>query len=148
MPASLRHVKMFIEDTVHYQVDDAASVVVDEEWAQLYPGDGLVYLGNNNIDPKQPYTVSMFHQLRCLDIIRRDARALEARNLTEPTVPSLLAQHCVNYLRQMVLCRSDLDLDTTTGRPKPVVQPDIYRCYDWEAVFEAVERNQREFGPK
>ena len=42
----------------------------------------------------------------------------------------------------MVLCRGDLDLDTVAGLPKSEVQFSQYQCWDWEAVYSAVQKNQ------
>ncbi|KAJ7736775.1 hypothetical protein DFH07DRAFT_842772 [Mycena maculata] len=129
----LEHVRMFVEDTAHFQMDD------DLEWDSLSPGDGLVYLG----DDHQPFIPSMFHQLRCLNIIRRAVVDLEASGTNETVQPTDLGHHCVNYLRQMVLCRGDLALDRVLGKPFPNVFPDTYQCRDWSTVYHEVEKNQR-----
>ncbi|KAJ6516338.1 hypothetical protein C8R45DRAFT_1087428 [Mycena sanguinolenta] len=129
----LEYVRMFVEDTVHYQMDS------DLEWDSLTPGDGLVYLG----DDHQPFTPSMFHQLRCLNIIRKGVVDLEASGTNEIVQPTDLQHHCVNYLRQMVLCRGDLALDRVLGKPFPNVFPDTYQCRDWSVVYHEVEKNQR-----
>jgi hypothetical protein len=133
----LADVRMYIEDTAHFQMED------DADWDALSPGDGLVYLG----DDRQPYTPSMFHQLRCLNIIRKAVVDLEALGTDEVVEPSDLGHHCVNYLRQMVLCRGDLELDLVLGKPYPNVFPDTYQCKDWEAVYQEVEKNQQLYGP-
>jgi len=134
----LRPVRTFIENTAHYQVSED-----DAEWAALIPGDGVVYIGEGK--NAQPYTISIYHQLRCLDIIRKGIVSLEANTSSGVPTNSLtpLAHHCINYLREMVLCRSDIDTDNILGRPKPVVTPDLYQCWDWEAVYTAVKDNQR-----
>ncbi|KAI0371485.1 hypothetical protein BV20DRAFT_1051511 [Pilatotrama ljubarskyi] len=61
----LRDVAMYFEPTVHYQLN---STEADAEWAALTPlNDGIVYAGSE----RQPYLLSIFHQLRCLDVLRR-----------------------------------------------------------------------------
>ncbi|KAJ7119451.1 hypothetical protein C8R44DRAFT_624545, partial [Mycena epipterygia] len=132
----LEHVRMFIEDTVHFQME------ADAEWDSLSPGDGLVYIG----DDHQPFTPSMFHQLRCLNIIRRAVIDLEASGTNETVQLTDLGHHCVNYLRQMVLCRGDLALDRVLGKPYPNIFPDTYQCRNWSAVYREVEKNQRMHG--
>ncbi|KAF8520738.1 hypothetical protein BU17DRAFT_75563 [Hysterangium stoloniferum] len=134
----LRPVRTFIENTAHYQISGD-----DAEWAALIPGDGVVYIGEGK--DAQPYTISIYHQLRCLDIIRKGIVSLEANTTSGVPKNSLtpLTHHCVNYLREMVLCRSDIDTDSILGRPKPAVTPDLYQCWDWEAVYTAVKDNQR-----
>jgi len=134
---ALQLVRTFIENSAHFQVDGD-----DEEWESLVPGNGLVYLGNE----KQPYTMSMIHQLRCIDIVRKEIVDLEANPQRAMARPSEISHHCVNYLRQMVLCRGDLELDSVAGKPHPVVFPDAYQCRDWEMVYRAIEENQRMSG--
>jgi len=134
---ALQPVRTFIENSAHFRVDGD-----DEEWESLVPGNGLVYLGNEN----QPYTMSMMHQLRCIDIVRKEIVDLEANPQRVMARPSDISHHCVNYLRQMVLCRGDLELDPVAGKPHPAVFPDAYQCRDWETVYRAVEENQRMSG--
>lgn len=111
------------------------------EWASLAPGDGLVYLGEESV----PYTISMMHQLRCMNIIRESI--LEDRSKPETAVPSDLARHCLNYLKQMMLCRADnymevFQYDNSDG---PIDLFQMYECRDWSVVHEAVKENQREY---
>lgn len=51
--------------THRFQLDTADGAA---EWSAMVPGDGLVYLGEHN----RSFTVSMFHQMRCLDVIREE----------------------------------------------------------------------------
>lgn len=131
-------VRMFIEDTVRYQMDNEDS---HAEWEALVPNDGIVYLGAD----KRPFSISMFHQLRCLNIVRRDLVEAHKPSDSEKTnqhQPTDLSRHCINYLRQMILCQSDLRLDTLLGKPKVQAFPDIYECKDWESIYNEVRSNQ------
>ncbi|KAH9929376.1 uncharacterized protein B0H18DRAFT_953560 [Fomitopsis serialis] len=98
-------VAMSIGDTVRYQLNDPFA---EEEYARLMPSGGhLVYVhdagrprGDAVEEPgPRAYTVTLFHQLKCLDIIRRE--------LTDDSLetPTIRAAHCMNYLRQMIICR-------------------------------------------
>ncbi len=135
----LRPIRTHLENSKHYQIEGD-----DEEWNRLLPGDGTVYLNSSWTDGMQVYTVSMYHQLRCLDIIRKKIAEVERRIHHEPDFNAITpaTQHCINYLREMVLCRGDLDLDTVAGLPKSEVQFSQYQCWDWEAVYSAVQKNQ------
>jgi len=128
-------IRMNIEPTKHYQLSGHNA---DAEWAALAPHNGIIHLGPH----RQPYSISLFHQLRCLDIIRRDI-------IVESSLPpgdSKLSRHCLNYMRQMVLCRTDLALDPVLGRGVEArVRPDTNQCVDWRRVYEALEKNQREY---
>ena len=57
----------------------------------------------------------------------------------------LLSRHCLNYMRQMVLCRADLALDPVLGRGTEArVRPDTNQCVDWRRVYQELEKNRRE----
>jgi len=125
---------MNIEPTKHYQLSGPTA---DAEWAALAPHNGILHLGPQ----RRPYSVSLFHQLRCLDIIRRDI-AVESL----PPEESKLSRHCLNYMRQMVLCRADLAVDPVLGRGLEArVRADTNQCVDWRRVYEELEKNQREY---
>ncbi|KAF8466075.1 hypothetical protein DFH94DRAFT_348028 [Russula ochroleuca] len=126
-------VRMNIEPTKHYQLSGQNA---DAEWAALAPNDGILHLGLE----RQPYSVSLFHQLRCLDIIRRDIVG------SLPSEDSKLSRHCLNYMRQMVLCRADLAVDPVLGRAHEArVRADTNQCVDWRRVYDELEKNQREY---
>jgi len=131
---------MNIEPTTHYQLSGGPSA--DAEWAALAPNDGILHLGPHRL----PYSISLFHQLRCLDIIRLNI----ASKIDDAESPfrgdNKLARHCLNYMRQMVLCRADLAVDPALGRELEArVRPDTNQCVDWRRVYEELEKNQREY---
>lgn len=122
-------------ETVHYQLDGPGS---NDDWDALVPGGGIVYLGDNY----EPHSVSMFHQLSCLQTIRAELVRTKETGLP----PNKLARHCLNYLRQMALCRSDLALEFTVGYPHVEVFPDTYVCRDWRKVYGELAKNQDAYG--
>ncbi|KAJ7650621.1 hypothetical protein FB45DRAFT_888277 [Roridomyces roridus] len=128
-------VLMPVHDTVRYQLDTEDGAA---EWAASYPGNGLVYLGQQC----RPFTTSMFHQIRCLDHIRTAAVDVHS-NRTSNNVDSPLTLHCLNYLRQMALCRSHSYLDPILGYPIPNAHPDTDVCQDWSVVYRELHINQQ-----
>ncbi|KAK0460181.1 uncharacterized protein EV420DRAFT_254840 [Desarmillaria tabescens] len=92
----------YVANLKHYALDTETGI---SEWDRLLPpGGGMVHLGPT----QRPFSVSMFHQLRYLNIIRGGLKD-----------PKELLQHCMNYLQQMVLCRADSQLQSvrrSTGR--------------------------------
>ncbi|KAG0700583.1 hypothetical protein DFH29DRAFT_931313 [Suillus ampliporus] len=125
-------VSVAFEESVHYQINTEDGRA---EWASLTPGSGLVYLGEQH----HPFSISMFHQLRCLDIIRED--------LTGTISNAALSRHCLNYLRQMVMCRGDAQLENVLGLSEEnpseaLVRPGTYMCNNWNFVLEEVKKNQ------
>ncbi|RDX40717.1 hypothetical protein OH76DRAFT_1412755 [Lentinus brumalis] len=105
------------------------------EWQPLFPAGGIVHLGPK----REPYTVSMLHQLRCLDVIRDQLSRVKAERDEEPT------RHCLNYLRQMLQCRGDLQLDAYQYAHKVgALHPHaVRRCKDWRVVYQKVAENHR-----
>lgn len=90
---------MLVEDTLHYQLDTEEGI---EQWAQLVPSDGgQIFIASEDA----PQTLSMFHQLRCLDTIRAAIVAShtppDSIDREEGSVLSGRVRHCMNYLRQV-----------------------------------------------
>ena len=94
--------------------------------------------------------VSMFHQLHCVEKMR-----LALDNPDDPiaTIPHL--QHCMNFIRQMVLCAADTTLEPVdevvrdeSGREVGARASGVgvaHTCRDWAAVYETVEQNWDEW---
>jgi hypothetical protein len=109
------------------------------EWASLTPpSGGVVHLGK----AEAPFTISMIHQLRCLDIVRDHF----VSNATRRVEATPLTRHCLNYIRQVVMCRADIQLEpfrSALHDKSPIDLNGIYECNDWEAVYNEIERNRR-----
>lgn len=145
--APLRPVLMTRENTVHYRFDSTAGSL---EWDTLLPSGGaVVHLGPEG----RPFTVSISHQLRCLRIIN-DALFITyaagranndtARTQTNTTTPNkMLETHCMNYMRQMILCRANSRLEPMMARygATKTVWEVPHRCHDWRKVYDAAEDN-------
>ncbi|KAF9562249.1 hypothetical protein CPC08DRAFT_634264 [Agrocybe pediades] len=136
---------MTFDNPKHFKLDEEDGIA---EWGALAPQNGVVHLG----PAKQPYTVAMLHQLKCLDIIRRDMVAAEGGTSDvghegRYSGPSALGRHCVNYMRQMVMCHGDWELESFqfASHIKPIDWYGVYECMDWEAVYNAVRDNQKEY---
>ena len=61
--------------------------------------------------------------------------------------PTALGRHCLNYLRQMVLCRGDLQLESMqyTSHTNPIDLFGVYERRDWGAVYDAIRENQKAY---
>lgn len=110
-----------------------------EEWAKLMPSGGhLVHIAAPN--PQSPttetYTSTLFHQLKCLDIIREQ---YISRPVQVP--PPGLTRHCMSYLRQTFLCRPTLWLESTKNARGVASRDYDAVCRDWTKVYEEAERN-------
>ncbi|KAJ7074803.1 hypothetical protein C8F01DRAFT_35265 [Mycena amicta] len=131
-------VLMDLHDTDKYALNGS---LADAQWRALIPDNGgIVELGERN------FMLSMIHQLRCLDIIRRDYVAgWEGRRTTPNGEVSAQTHHCLNYIRQMVLCRGDRRLECVVD---PFGQHAVQirgtqTCRDWSKVFDSVRQVER-----
>ncbi|KZV92730.1 hypothetical protein EXIGLDRAFT_646952 [Exidia glandulosa HHB12029] len=124
-------VRMQLEETTHYETDGD---MAKQEWDSIFPqhNSGFVFLGPN----KRPFGLSMFHQMHCLNNIR--AAVGYSRQGIKPTQH---IQHCFNYIRQMILCRSDITLEPIepTHGPQAVDAAQLHTCRDWSRVYELLE---------
>ncbi|KAJ7587161.1 hypothetical protein C8J56DRAFT_787230, partial [Mycena floridula] len=130
----LDSVHMNVENTMHYSLEKSA------EWDTMLPtGNGTLHLG----DQGQQFTISLFHQLRCINLIREGLVSFRRQQ----EKPSRLVRHCMNYLRMMVLCRSNTKLQSVRNHvgPRISVSDGTYECRDWTAAFEAAEANYRQY---
>ncbi len=128
---ALDSVYMSVENTGHYSFNGSLS---DAEWEALVPRNGVLSFN------EEKFTISYFHQLRCLNIIRKGIVAF--RDPGQRQQPSRLVQHCMNYLRQMVLCRADTHLESVRDHvgPHVAVSETTHVCQDWSAIYEAAAK--------
>lgn len=134
----LGEVRMLSENTKRYELAHDGGA---EAWEKLVPNDGgIIYRSNPSTGEVDDYTISMFHQLRCLTVLR--AELLRPTRFESPRAPNEpILKHCFNYIHQMVLCRSDTYLENlrkSIGENSLSVTP-IRICKDWRKVYEAVE---------
>lgn len=115
-----------------------------DDWAAFLPGSqGIIGLSEDG----RPLTISMFHQLECLDIVRKQLVS-RGENHSSEALPGQvcsgshqsgweLTQHCMNYLRQMVLCHSHTALESIKSPAGSIdYTKSRYLCRDWTAVFD------------
>ncbi|KAH0833225.1 hypothetical protein J3R83DRAFT_12285 [Lanmaoa asiatica] len=110
--------------------EDHFSLYDDDEWGTLFPSDGFVRLGPND----RTFHVSLFHQLHCLDVIR-------VGYVTNRTHAFEHIQHCLRYLRQILICHADTTLEddipqfvdgSWTHSANGVGS--VHRCKDWTVL--------------
>lgn len=97
------------------------SVAGDQKWDDLYAGDGYIFLKPENASfPQEPWGVSMFHGLHCLQVLRNKMQELEGRvsgsdmpleaqvqhahqhgNSDDSDVSDVHYLHCFSYLAQV-----------------------------------------------
>ncbi|KAF8157308.1 hypothetical protein K438DRAFT_1687140 [Mycena galopus ATCC 62051] len=130
---SAQNVAMLMEETRSYPMDGGANA--REIWATTTSkGFGYVRLGAEH----RAFAVSMFHQLHCMRLIH----AALAGQYDEASHWHM--QHCLNYIRQMILCSPNLTLE-----PADILSRDYeadrtgatHVCEDWSAMYRGAEKN-------
>ncbi|KAH7927016.1 hypothetical protein BV22DRAFT_1061761 [Leucogyrophana mollusca] len=135
LPIHLPYIALEIEDTKKFGISDPEAWV---EWrtTDLFPrANGFVRLGKQG----RAFGVSMFHQMHCLQMIRKA--------VIEKDTADAHTHHCLNLLRQAILCASDMTLDPMNVDENGVlVGTDgvgvVHVCRDWEKVYDFVRTNQ------
>ena len=126
----LNQAALTVEDSVNFQLDTSQGAA---QWRAIQPP------GHGYITTKEgKFRVSMFHALDCLDRIRRNV--LERReNRDKPTSGD--AHYCLDYIRQTIQCRSDIELEQVRSEyGGKSVQPFVTHknCKDWSKVYEKI----------
>ncbi|KAF5360892.1 hypothetical protein D9756_004516 [Leucocoprinus leucothites] len=138
----LDNVHLSQENTVHYAFNTELG---EAEWnATLPSGGSLLHLGPTY----RPFTLGMFHEIRCLNIIRKTLADYYADESEDAQIRSpQLAHHCMNFIRQMVLCRANLRLEPVrAAKGNHVTAWEVtHTCQDWTAVYSAAERNYQDY---
>ncbi|KAL9710069.1 hypothetical protein Ac2012v2_006364 [Leucoagaricus gongylophorus] len=112
----IRRVGVWIDNSQHYPMRGGTA---DEEWKALAPPVG---------DDGEFSSIAMIHQLQCLAVIRQE--------YLYHATPEM-AQHCMEYIHQSILCTADTRLETV-GFSKPphvIGLPGEYVCRDWSALL-------------
>ncbi|MCJ1312976.1 hypothetical protein MMC25_006652 [Agyrium rufum] len=118
---------------------EAPSERTNMAWAELQPNGGLV---NHPYDDTKAAGLSAFHQIHCIDAIRRTYYAL-LEGTTDPDVedPFYHSRHCFDYLRQSVMCAGDMTIEMegfeANGTSKGITGIGAeHRCVDWDALVD------------
>ncbi|EED19814.1 hypothetical protein TSTA_030770 [Talaromyces stipitatus ATCC 10500] len=104
------------------------SVAGDKNWDNLFASDGYLYVKPKNASfPREPWGVSMFHGLHCLQILRNKIQNLEEEasqsgsetlekqekhghhhdGADESDISDDHYKHCFSYLVQSIICAVD-----------------------------------------
>ncbi|KAF7426109.1 hypothetical protein PC9H_008475 [Pleurotus ostreatus] len=112
----------------------------NEEWDRILPKHGhLVHIASTPTATPEPYTVTLLHQLKCLQIVRE-------QYLSPPTNPiTSRTRHCMNYLRQTLYCRLNMGLESVEDAEGRAARDYDAVCRDWTKLYDEADRNQVAF---
>ncbi|KAI1324463.1 hypothetical protein F5Y16DRAFT_380985 [Xylariaceae sp. FL0255] len=115
---------------------------VTEAWLSLIPkGQGVVKLPLDHEYGTKVYNIAGFHSFHCLYTMRESFfgfhKMLERDDETDPKAASEMLEHgrhCFEYLRQVLKCTPDLNLEPVDGTGHLKTWDYERRCVNFEAL--------------
>ncbi|KAF8520742.1 hypothetical protein BU17DRAFT_46246, partial [Hysterangium stoloniferum] len=112
----------------------------NQEWLAIYPVGAGTYRLKKPADNRSVY-VSSFHQLHCIQTFAKALLKTDRDHWSH-------IQHCLNFLRQITLCRPDLTLEQGRFTKKRFTierngTPHI--CRDWSNVYSTLVADMTEW---
>ncbi|KAL1958761.1 hypothetical protein VTO42DRAFT_3880 [Malbranchea cinnamomea] len=129
---------------------------VDAAWAKLYE-NGIVQIPRSDakrLDNKTipipdspgyyPVGIDVFHQLHCLNMLRRRIWAAELESYAKVVDPEMMEMrhidHCIDSIRQSLMCSSDISTIPWTwdeeDQEAKAVGATIHTCRDFDRISE------------
>jgi hypothetical protein len=121
----------------------------ERSWQSLLPlGRGFVYASDRDDNPPQQYSVAAFHQYHCVHLLQRIFHRSINDSLSITSEDQEHFYHCVDYVRQTVMCLADPSLDRVTedsetpGRVLNSGWGDTHVCRDFGALKRWTEHHR------
>ncbi|EPQ51896.1 hypothetical protein GLOTRDRAFT_48170 [Gloeophyllum trabeum ATCC 11539] len=133
---------MGLDETVHFAID-GSDPSAEAAWRTTIwypPGLGRVRLGPDH----RIFVLGWYHELHCLHALKFAAAHPEREEAKDDEH----LHHCLNYLRQALLCEASGTLEKGDFLDRDFEhqpQGDIVICRDWERLFEVHAQNLREW---
>ncbi|KAF2112273.1 hypothetical protein BDV96DRAFT_634036 [Lophiotrema nucula] len=122
-------------------------------WESIYPRGGTFFSHTPEVPLRS--TLSVFHQLHCLDAIRQayflayDA-AIAGKRLETAGIPEMTSEkhvtHCVELLRQSLMCASDRTVEVKNAVGGVTGFGTEHKCADYGALVSRIEVWKMEIG--
>ncbi|GJJ08927.1 hypothetical protein Clacol_003147 [Clathrus columnatus] len=140
VPLDLGTAEMTFDCSAQYDINSSFS---GEIWSKSMDtrSGGFVRLG----DDYRVFAVSMYHQLHCMGALQHSLAQADGK----PSPMDVHIQHCLNYLRQFILCSADgtqeppvkvADLKTQGCAP-----PYRRQCRNWNKLYHFSAINYLDF---
>ncbi|KAJ7353531.1 hypothetical protein DFH08DRAFT_805072 [Mycena albidolilacea] len=126
-------VEIAIQETVRFDLN-ASSDIADKEWHSLYGRPYTIHLGPD----QRIFALAFYHQFHCL-------RAMQFA-ITHPDDATYTVEHihhCLNYLRQHLLCAADDEIergDFLEWGFIPGLLETTRVCRDWDKVNDVIDK--------
>lgn len=133
-----------------------------EIWSDIYPSAWVAvsdpsrvgYGGGVNLhrDARDPsswdaktegFSVALMHQIHCVAIIKHAFMVYRRSDATSHDVGIHHIDHCVEYLRQAIICHGDLTLERPSTQTYPQGTTgwgDVHQCRDWDQIISVIRK--------
>ena len=133
----LNAVALTVEDSVNFQLDTPQGAA---QWRALQPSNKGFVSDESFASSNSTSRLAMFHALDCLDVVRQ---GVLVRKADRETPTSMDVHLCLDYLRQTIRCRADVQLEQVRSEyggksEQPFVTHS--NCKDWRKVYAEMER--------
>ncbi|KAE8350326.1 hypothetical protein BDV28DRAFT_151033 [Aspergillus coremiiformis] len=98
---------------------------------------------------KNVYSISAFHQMHCLAVIYNALSSKQNSGHKSRHDHSDHTNHCIDYLRQAIMCASDATLESSevldgNGNSTRAVDGwnNTHQCRDWDSLYEFASRHR------
>lgn len=117
---------------------------MDVDWSDIIPeSTGFIKLGG------EYYLVTLYHQLHCIQSFRQNLQEYTLGTWKANSSSRIHLEHCIEYIRQSVLCNADITLEPNRLARTPdgvIVHASsgygvTHKCRDWKEVKRQVEEN-------
>lgn len=102
--------------------------------------------GRTHLGPEQRVFVTvMYHQMHCLTMLHRALLDFEENPLWTDAASPHHIWHCLDYLRQGILCKATDDVETGDFMERDFEEDRIGEtlvCEDWERAYEELDANE------
>ncbi|KAF2439687.1 hypothetical protein P171DRAFT_368535 [Karstenula rhodostoma CBS 690.94] len=125
-----------------------SKATTDPAWAALFPLGGTFF--THPKIARNVSTFSVYHQLHCIDAIRQGywavvEAAAQGRTPSDADTPAMGTlphiRHCLDLLRQSIMCHGDTTLEVVDPRVKGVHGFGVkHRCRDWGQLVHWTEQ--------
>ncbi|THU91409.1 hypothetical protein K435DRAFT_674203, partial [Dendrothele bispora CBS 962.96] len=135
---SLIPAMMTLQKSTHYAFDSPHKIM-EQEWETLvdYPaGYGRVHLGSQ----KRMFLMTFYHQLHCVRELYRGIYNIHDTSATFGHV-----DHCIQYLRQTLLCSATAILEEGDFMESPESAGSDLFCWDWETIYQGIDASWMAF---
>jgi len=139
---TLENIATTLHETTRLQIH-GNDPIAKQEWDLLETlprGYGRVRLGPDH----RLFLISMFHQFHCLR-----AMEIRLRDRNSSYIDAEHYGHCLNYLRQTLLCDANDSLEEGDFIERNLEVDrigDTAVCRDWEKVYAAMNENDDDYG--